>query len=166
MREGIALLAAALAVAGCARMPVKAYDGPTRPRSEVAVLQGGASGDQMSAHSVIEYPSIDGVRRADAPYVVSVLPGARRVGLRHTLSFGPAKRVQFCAFDIETAPGCLYTPSPPLPPPAALTGKGDDFQWSVELPVSIECGGGSAFVLRYAARCGSAPSVLEQKDPR
>jgi len=166
MRQGIALLAAALAVAGCGRTPVKAYDGATRPLSELAVLQGGASGDEMSARSVVEFPSIDGVQRAQAPYVASVLPGARRIGLKQTLDFGPIKRVQFCAFEIETAPGCLYTPLPPNPPPESLTGKGDEFQWSVELPVSIQCGGAAAFMLRYAAHCGTAASLLDERKPR
>ena len=166
MRQGIALLAAALAVAGCGRTPVKAYDGPARPLSDLAVLQGGATGDEMSARSVIEFPSIDGVQRANAPYVASVLPGARRVGLKQTLNLGSIKRVQFCAFEIETAPGCLYAPIPPSPPPESLTGKGDEFQWSVELPVSIQCGATAAFLLRYAARCGSAASLLDERKPR
>ena len=166
MREGVALLVAAFAIAGCGRMPVKAYDGPARSLDQLSVFRGGATGDEMSAHSVVEFGSIDGVRHAEGTYVASVLPGSHRVGVKQTLRFGAAKRVQFCTFDMETAAGCLYTPIPPSPPPDSLAGKGDDFRWSVELPVGIECGGGSAYMLRIAARCGSAGKLLDERPSR
>jgi len=158
--------AAALVAAGCSRMPVKAYDGPARPLGELSVLMGGASGDQMSVLSVVEFGVIDGVRRADGVYVASVLPGSHTVGVKQTLQFGAAKRMQYCAFDMQTAPGCLYTPIPPSPPPTTVSGRGDDFQWSIELPVGIECGGGNNYMLRVAARCGSAAGLLDERTPR
>jgi len=158
MRQGLAAaaVAAALAAGGCGRTPVKAYDGPARPEDQLSVLYGGASGDEMSARSVVEFPSIDGVQRSGTIYVASVLPGSHRIGLRQTLQFGPLKRLQFCTFEMQTAAGCQYTPIPPSPPPASLSGKGDDFRWSVELPVNIECSGGVTYLMRIAASCGSA----------
>ena len=167
MRKGMtAALAAALVAAGCSRMPVKAYDGPARPLGELSVLMGGASGDQMTAHSVVEFGSIDGVRRADGVYVASVLPGSHTVGVKQTLQFGAAKRIQYCSFEMQTAPGCLYTPIPPSLPPDALTGGGPKWEWSVELPVGIDCGGGSSYMLRVAARCGATEKLLDERVPR
>ena len=168
MRQGLAAaaLAAALAAGGCGRTPVKAYDGPARPLDELAVLLGGASGDEMSVRSIVEFPSIDGVQRPGTIYVASVLPGSRRVGLKQTLQFGSAKRMQFCSFPIEAAAGCQYTPIPPSPPPDSLAGKGDDFRWSVELPVNIECSGGVTYMMRIDARCGSVDAALGERPTR
>jgi hypothetical protein len=169
MREGIAarvMLAglAATLVAGCGRTPVKAYDGPSRPLDQLSVLQGGASGDEMSARSVVEFPEVDGVRRSGEVYVVSVLPGSHRVRLKQTLQFGSAKRVQYCTFQVQTAADCQYTPIPPSPPPDSVSGKGKDFRWSVDLPVNIQCGGRAAYLARVGARCGSADEPEERPD--
>ena len=168
MRQGLAAaaLAAALAAGGLRRTPVKAYDGPSRPLGELALLQGGASGDEMSVRSVVEFPSIDGVQRSGTIYVASVLPGSHRVGLKQTLQFGPLKRMQFCTFAMEAAAGCQYTPIPPSPPPGSLTGKGDDFRWSVELPVSIECSGGVVYLVRVDARCASVDKLFGEGPPK
>ena len=119
----------------------------------------------MSPLAVLEFASIDGVRRRDA-YVISVLPGPHTFGVKQTLSIGSAKRVQFCAFDMQAAPGCRYTPRPPSPPPEAIGGSKASWEWSVELPVGIECGGGSAFLQRANARCGSAEQLLDERNPR
>lgn len=167
MRQGLALLAAALAVCGCGRTPVKAYDGPSRPQSELAVMQGGGSGDEMSPLDVVEFGAVDGRPLNGTPYLVSVLPGPHTFGVKQTLRIGTAKRVQYCAFSLETAPGCRYTPAPPtLPPDALKAGGAGGWEWSVELPVGIACGGGSAFTLRTPARCGAAARLMEERNPR
>lgn len=168
MRQGLAAaaLAAALAAGGCGRVPVKAYDGPSRPYEQLSHLQGGASGDEMSARSTVEFPSIDGVRRPGTVYVASVLPGSRRIGLKQTLQFGPLTRLQFCTFALEAAAGCQYTPIPPSPPPSSVAGMGDDFRWSVELPVNIECGGGVMYMMRIDARCASVDKLFGERPPQ
>jgi hypothetical protein len=156
----------ALAAAGCGRTPVKAYDGPSRPLDQLSVLMGGATGDEMSARSVVEFLVIDGVRRAEGTYVASVLPGRHRIGLRQTLQFGSAKRFQFCALEIATAADCRYTPLPPSTPPSLVAGQGRDFQWNVDLSVNMECSGGVTHLLRIDARCGSADELLGERPPK
>jgi hypothetical protein len=165
MRQGLMLLLGVLAVAGCARALVKGYDGPDRPLPELAVLQGVDSYDDLSPSTEVTIGSVDGVRRAG--YRVSVLPGSHTVGVKQTRQFGRAKHVQFCSLDLDTAPGCLYTPIPPEPPPASLTtGGAGNWQWSPELPVKIQCAGGGLHMLRLPARCGAAEKLLDERTSR
>jgi hypothetical protein len=162
MRKRLAclvLLPALLAVAGCNVFPAKAYEGPSRRDADLAVLKGGAYGDELSAVSVVDLRSIDGVPQREGTYLASVLPGRRNIGLSETLRLGNIRRPQYCAFALDALAGCLHAPRPPTPP--SDIRRGVDWEWSVDMPVGIECADGAAYQVRVSARCGSSAKFLE-----
>lgn len=160
MRQGLAALSMLLAAAGCNILPSKAYDGPSRPSSEVSVLKGGANGDQLSLVSVVDFRTIDGVEQRDGSYLLTILPGRHAIGVTETRRLGAATRVQFCVFELDALAGCTYVPRPPSPPSDALTGVTPVWEWSVDMAVSAECVAGD-YQVRMPSRCGSSNKLLE-----
>jgi hypothetical protein len=146
--------------AGCNIVPSKAYEGPSRREADLAVLRGGASGEELSPVSLVDLRVIDGAKQRERMYLASVLPGRHMIGLRETLRIGVATRTQYCAFEIESLAGCRYTPRPPSPPSDALSGRSADWEWNVDMPVAAECLAGN-FQARLPARCGSSEKVFE-----
>jgi hypothetical protein len=162
MRQRLArlvLLPAAFALAGCNVTPTKAYEGPSRPLQDLAVLKGGAYGEELSPVSVVDVRTIDGASQREATYLVSILPGRRFIALTETLRLGNIRRPQYCAFELDAMAGCLYVPRPPSPP--FYAGSKSDWEWSVDMPLGIECLDGGAFQVRVPARCGSSAKLLE-----
>lgn len=164
MRQGIALLLAALAAAACNVVPHKAYEGPSRPSSEVVVLKGGASGEELSPVSLVDFRVIDGAHQRESSYLLSILPGRHAIALTETLRLGPATRTQFCVFGLDTLAGCTYVLRPPRPPTDALTGRTPTWEWSVDLPFAAECIAGGDYQGRVPARCGSSMPLLESSN--
>jgi hypothetical protein len=160
VRQGLAALLALLAAAGCNILPSKAYDGPSRPSSEVSVLRGGANGDQLSLVSVVDFRTIDGAAQSESSYLLTILPGRHAVGFTETRRLGAATRVQFCVFELDALAGCTYVPRPPSPPSDALTGVTPVWEWSVDMAVTAECQAGD-YQVRMPARCGSSVQLLE-----
>lgn len=162
MRKGLAA-ALLLALAGCNVTPHKAYEGPARRDSELSFIRGGSKTTQTdqeySPVSVVDLRVIDGAKQHRVEYLVSVLPGRHRVGLRETLRIGMRERTQYCLVELETAAGCAYTPTAPSPPADARVSR--EWDWNVDMVVSAECDNGAAFALRAPARCGSSDKVLE-----
>jgi hypothetical protein len=155
-----ALLAAALAVAGCNLAPTKGYEGPSRRLEDLSVLKGGAYGEELSPVSVVDLRTIDGASQHEATYLVSVLPGRRFIALTETLRLGNIRRPQYCAFELDAMAGCRYVPRPPSPP--FYAGSNSSWEWSVDMPLGIECLDGGAFQVRVPARCGSSAKLLER----
>jgi hypothetical protein len=160
MRKGLGLLLAVFAAAGCNVVPRKAYEGPSRPSSEIAVLKGGASGEELSRVSLVDFRAIDGARQPEASYLLAILPGRHAIALTDTLRLGPATRTQFCTFELHALAGCTYLPKPPSPPADALTGRTPTWEWSIDLPVIADCIAGD-YQVRVPARCGSSMKLLE-----
>jgi len=160
MRQGIALLLAAIVAAGCNVVPRKAYDGPSRPSGEVSVLKGGASGDELSRTSLVDFRAIDGARQPESSYLLAILPGRHAIALSETLRMGGATRTQFCTLQLDALAGCTYEPRPPSPPSDALTGVTPSWEWSVDMPVTAVCNAGD-YQARVPARCGSSVKLLE-----
>jgi hypothetical protein len=160
VRQGLAALGMLLAAAGCNVVPSKAYEGPSRPSSELSVLRGGASGDELSQVSEVDFRSVDGVAQGARSYLLTILPGRHSIGLTETRRLGPATRVQFCVFQLDALAGCTYVPRPPSPPSDALTGVTPVWEWSVDMAVSAECLAGD-YQARMPARCGSSNKLLE-----
>jgi hypothetical protein len=160
VRQGLAALWMLLAAAGCNILPSKAYDGASRPSSELSVLKGGASGDQLSLVSVVDFRSVDGVGQREGSYLLTILPGRHAIGLTETRRLGGATRVQFCVFELDALAGCTYVPRPPSPPSDALTGVTPVWEWSVDMAVTAECLAGD-YQARMPARCGSSNKPLE-----
>jgi hypothetical protein len=162
MRQRLAVLAAALAVAGCNVVAHKAYEGPSRPDRELSFLKGGAYGDEVSPMSVVDVRTIDGVRQRGSMYFASVLPGRHFVGLSEITRAGTYTRRQYCGLELDTLAGCTYALHPPSPPSDAIAGRVKEWEWSVDMPARIECADGAAFQIRTAARCGSSEKLLER----
>ena len=160
MRQGLAALVMLLTAAGCNVLPSKAYDGPSRPSSELSRLKGGASGDQLSLVSVVDFRSVDGVAHSESSYLLTILPGRHAIGLTETRRLGPASRIQYCVFELDALAGCTYVPRPPSPPTDALTGVTPVWEWSVDMSVTGECVSGD-YQSRMPARCGSSVKLLE-----
>ena len=157
MRKGLAV-ALLLGVAGCGVSPHKAYEGPKRRDAELSFLKAGASGQEYSPTSLIDFRVVNGMEQRPATYFVSVLPGRQVVGFKETLRIGTRERTQFCAVELETAAGCTYTPTAPsVPADARLAGE---WEWSVDMVVGAECERGGGFTLRQPARCGSSAKVF------
>jgi hypothetical protein len=167
MRQGLvfAALALALAVAGCNITPRKAYDGPSRPARDLSILKGGAYGDELSPVSVVDLRAIDGTAQRGGTYLASVLPGRHLVGVIETLRIATSERSQFCAFPLETVAACTYAPRPPSPPTDAIARRVADWEWSVDMPVNIQCADRAVFVVRVTARCGSSANILQRPGP-
>ena len=163
MRQGIALLLAALAAAACNVIPHKTYEGPSRPSSELSVLKGGASGEEPSLVSLIDFRAVDGARQPEASYLLAVLPGRHAIALTETLRLGAGTRTQFCTFELNSLAGCTYVLRPPRPPADALTGRTPTWEWSVDMPVAAECLAGD-YQGRVPARCGSSMPLLERSN--
>jgi len=158
MRQRLALALALLAVAGCNVVPHKAYQGPSRPEGQLSLLKGGAMGQELSPISTLDMRIIDGMPQRKDLYFASVLPGTHAIGVRETLRIGTRDRVQFCAFNLETAAGCTYTPSAPSVPSHAGQGP---WEWNVDMVVVVECSGAGGFQQRVVARCASSEKVFE-----
>jgi len=160
MRQGVGLLLAALAAAACNVIPHKAYEGPSLASSELSVLKGGASGDQLSQVSVVDFRAIDGKSYSESSYLLSVLPGRHAIALTETLRMGRGTRIQHCVFALDALAGCTYVPRPPQPPTDALTGATPVWEWNVDMPIGAECIAGN-YQVRVSARCGSSAKLLE-----
>jgi hypothetical protein len=160
MRQGVGLLLVIFATAGCNVVPRKAYEGPSRSSDEVSVLKGGASGDELSLVSVVDFRAIDGKSHPESSYLLSILPGRHAIVLTETLRMGRGTRIQHCVFELDTLAGCVYAPRPPSPPSDALTGVTPVWEWGVDLPVGAECIAGN-YQVRVSARCGSSTKLLE-----
>jgi hypothetical protein len=159
MRQRLALAAALLAAAGCSVFPHKAYQGPSRPERELSLLKGGAAGEEYSPTSTIDLRFIDGVPQRKDLYFASILPGTHSIGIRATLRIGSRERAQFCAFNLESAAGCTYSPTAPSVPSHAGQGA---WEWNVDMVVVVECAGAGGFQQRVVARCGSSDKVFER----
>jgi hypothetical protein len=160
MRKGLIVLLV-IFTTGCNVVARKAYDGPSRSSSELAVLKGGASGDELSRSSLVDFRAVDGVRQPQSSYLLSILPGRRAVALTETLRMGRGTRTQYCAIQIDALAGCTYVPRPPSPPSDALSGATPNWEWSVDMPVTAECPAGGDYSVRVPARCGSSDKILE-----
>jgi hypothetical protein len=164
-RIGASIAVLALAVAGCGVVPHKAYDGPSRPASQLSVLKAGAYGQELSPVSVVDLRTIDGAAQRGGMYLASVLPGRHAVGLSEELRAGTRTRTQFCIVELETTAGCVYAPRPPSPPTDVIIGRTTEWEWSVDMPVAIDCADGSGFQIRAPARCGASAKLLERPRP-
>ena len=71
----------------------------------------------------------------------------------------PRDRVQFCAFNLETAAGCTYTPSAPSVPSHAGLGP---WEWNIDLVIAVECIVDGGFHVRVPAYCASSDKVFER----
>jgi hypothetical protein len=162
MRQRLAFLAAVLSLAGCNITPHKAYEGPSRPAREVAVIKAGAYGDEESPMSVIDMRTIDGVPQRSGMYLASVLPGRHFIGVTETTRAGTYTRRQFCGFNLDTLAACTYAPRPPSPPSDVMVGRLKEWEWSIDMPVAFECRDGAAFQIRVPARCGSSEKLLQK----
>jgi hypothetical protein len=163
MRQGIGLLLVIFAAAGCNVVPSKAYEGSSRPSGEVSVLKGGASGDELSQVSVVDFRTIDGKSHPESSYLLSILPGRHAIALTETLRMGRGARIQHCVFALDTLAGCTYVPRPPRPPSDAMTGATPVWEWNVDMPVGAECIAGN-YQVRVSARCGSSAKLLESSN--
>jgi hypothetical protein len=159
MRQGLALL---VLVAGCNVVPHKAYEGPSRAGRELSILKAGAYGDEDSPMSLTDMRTIDGVQQRGGMYLASVLPGRHSVGVTETTRMGTYTRRQHCAIPLDTLAGCTYLLRPPSPPSDAIAGRLKEWEWSVDMPVRIECADGAEFQVRVTARCGASEKLLEK----
>jgi len=162
MRQGLAFIAAAFAVAGCNVVPHKAYDGPSRPDRELSFLRAGAYGDEESPMSLTDLRTIDGVEQRSGLYRASVLPGRHFIGVAETTRMGTYTRRQYCGFNLDTLPACTYSPRPPSPPSDAIANRLKEWEWSVDMTVGLECMDGAGYQIRITARCGSSPKLMEK----
>jgi hypothetical protein len=160
MRKGLVLLA--LALAGCNVVPHKAYEGPSRPGRELSILKAGAHGDEVGPMSTVDLRTIGGSAQRSGTYLASVLPGRHFVGLSEITRMGTYTRRQYCGLELDTLAGCTYALHPASPPSDAIAGRVKEWEWSVDLPVRIECADGAAFQTRTTARCGSSEKLLER----
>jgi hypothetical protein len=162
--RGVALLAI-VALGGCAAVePIKAYEGPTRPNAELAIVESAFERDWVTV-SDVEIAAVDGVSYAGPKYQARMLPGQHWVIVKHTSQLASAKQEQFCAFDLDTAPGCTYRPYPPgYPSPALLRGAGSEWQLNVAMQVTVRCSDLSADI-RVAADCAASRATLAQRRP-
>lgn len=157
MRQGL-ILCCLLALAGCNVTPTKAYEGRSRPAGELAVLKGGGAGEEYGYQSRVNLLAVDGVALRGGVYLASFLPGRRRIELSDTVRLFRGVVTQYCAFDLEAAAACVYSPKPPSPP----SDRGESWDWNVDMPVAVECNDGAAFQLRAPARCGSSLQAAQK----
>ena len=153
------------ALGGCAAVePIKAYEGPERPRAELAIVQSAFERDWVTVADV-QIAAVDGVAYPGPKYEARMLPGQHRVIVKGTSLAGSQKQEQFCAFDLDMAPGCTYRPYPPsYPSPAFLRGAESDWQLSVPMQVTVRCSDVSAD-LRVLADCAASRAALAQRRP-
>ena len=162
--KGAALLAV-FALGGCAAVePIKAYEGPERPRAELAIVESAFERDWVSVADV-QIAAVDGVGYPGPKYEARMLPGQHRVIVKGTSVIGSQKQEQFCAFDFEMARGCTYRPHPPsYPSPALLRGAESEWQLSVAMQVTVRCSDVSADI-RVPADCAASQAALAQRRP-
>jgi len=162
--KGVAVLAI-FALGGCAAVePIKAYEGPERPKAELAIVESAFERDWVTVADV-QIAAVDGVGYPGPKYQARMLPGQHRVIVKGTSLAGSQKQEQFCAFDLDIAPGCTYRPYPPsYPSPAFLRGAESDWQLSVAMQVSVRCSDVSAD-LRVLADCAASRAALAQRRP-
>jgi hypothetical protein len=153
------------ALGGCAIVePIKAYEGPERPKAELAIVEGAFDRD-FATVSDVQIAGIDGVNYAGPKYQARMLPGEHWVVVRETSMVGSKKQEQFCAFDLDTARGCTYRPYPPsYPSPALLRGAESEWQLSVAMQLTIRCSDVSADI-RVRADCAASRAALAQRRP-
>jgi hypothetical protein len=153
------------ALGGCASVePIKAYEGPARRDAELAIVEGAFERDLANV-SDVRIAGIDGVSYAGLKYQARMLPGQHTVVISDRSQLGSTKQEQFCAFDLEMAPGCIYRPYPPsYPSPAFLRGAESDWQLSVPMQVSVRCSDVSAEI-RVPADCAGSQAALAQRRP-
>ena len=161
MRGGVLL--AALALGGCAAVePIKAYEGPERPRAELAIVESAFERDWVTVADV-QIAAVDGVGYPGPKYEARMLPGQHRVIVKGTSVVGSQKQEQFCAFEFDMARGCAYRPYPPsYPSPALLRGAESDWQLSVAMQVSVRCSDVAADI-RVPADCAARAAALAQR---
>jgi hypothetical protein len=162
--KGVAVLVI-FALGGCAIVePIKAYEGPERPRAELAIVESAFDRDWVTV-SDVQIAAVDGVGYPGPKYQARMLPGQHRVIVKDTSLVGSQKQEQFCAFDFEMARGCTYRPHPPsYPSPAFLRGAESDWQLSVAMQVSVRCSDVSADI-RVLADCAASRAALAQRRP-
>jgi hypothetical protein len=160
MRQGL-ILGLLLPLAGCNVFPTKAYEGPGRPKGELAVLKGGGEGEEYGYRSLVQPLAVDGVRVREGAYLISFLPGRRRIEVRETLRLFKGVRTQYCAFDLDSVARCVYSPKPPSPP----SDRQEVWLWNVDMPVAVECSDGAAFSLRAPGICGSSLLQVQRGTP-
>ncbi len=156
---------AIFALGGCAAVePIKAYEGPERPKAELAIVESAFERDWVTVADV-QIAAVDGVGYPGPKYQARMLPGQHRVIVKGTSLAGSQKQEQFCAFDLDMAPGCTYRPYPPsYPSPAFLRGAESDWQLSVAMQVTVRCSDLSAD-LRVLADCAASRAALAQRRP-
>jgi hypothetical protein len=162
--RSVAVLAV-FALGGCASVePIKAYEGPARRDAELAIVESAFNRD-LSSVSDVQIAGVDGVNYAGLKYRAKMLPGQHTVVIRDRSQLASTKQEQFCAFDLEMAPGCTYRPHPPsYPSPALLQGAEAGWQLSVAMQVSVRCPDLSA-ELRVPADCAGSQAALAQRRP-
>jgi len=153
------------ALGGCAAVePIKAYEGPARRDAELAIVEGAFDRDLTNV-SDVRIAGIDGVSYAGLKYRARMLPGQHTVVINDRSQLASTKQEQFCAFDLEMAPGCTYRPHPPsYPSPALLQGAEAGWQLSVAMQVSVRCPDLSA-ELRVPVDCAGSQAALAQRRP-
>ena len=163
MRGGVLL--AILALGGCAAVePIKAYEGPERPRAELAIVESAFERDWVTVADV-QIAAVDGVGYPGPKYEARMLPGQHRVIVKGTSVLGSQKQEQFCAFEFDMARGCAYRPHPPsYPSPALLRGAEAEWQLSVAMQVSVRCSDIAADI-RVTADCAARAAALDQRRP-
>ncbi len=161
MRGGVLL--AILALGGCAAVePIKAYEGPARPKAELAIVESAFERDWVTVADV-QIAAVDGVSYPGPKYEARMLPGQHRVIVKGTSVIGSQKQEQFCAFEFDMARGCAYRPYPPgYPSPALLRGAESDWQLSVAMQVSVRCSDVAADI-RVPADCAARAAALAQR---
>ena len=162
--RGVALLAV-FALGGCASVePIKAYEGPARRDAELAIVEGAFDRDLANA-SDVRIAGIDGVNYAGLRYQARMLPGQHTVVIGDRSQLGSTTQEQFCALDLDMAPGCAYRPYPPsYPSPALVRGAQSEWQLSVAMQVTVRCSDLSADI-RVPADCAASQAALAQRRP-
>jgi len=162
--KGVALLAI-FALGGCAAVePIKAYEGPARPKAELAIVESAFERDWVSVADV-QIAAVDGVGYPGPKYEARMLPGQHRVIVKGTSVIGSQKQEQFCAFEFDMARGCAYRPYPPsYPSPALLRGAESEWRLSLAMQVSVRCSGVSVDI-RVPADCAARAAALAQRRP-
>jgi hypothetical protein len=152
-----------VALGGCAAVePIKAYQGPERPKAELAIVESAFERDWVIV-SDVQIAAVDGVGYAGPKYQARMLPGQHRVIVKHTSEVGSQKQQQFCAFEFDMARGCAYRPYPPsYPSPALLRGAESEWRLSVAMQVTVSCSDLSADI-RVPADCAASPAALAQR---
>jgi hypothetical protein len=131
---------------------------------ELAIVESAFDRDWVTV-SDVQIAAVDAVGYPGPKYQARMLPGQHTVVIKDRSQLGSAKQEQFCAFDLEMAPGCTYRPYPPsYPSPAFLRGAESEWQLSVALQVMVRCSDVSADI-RVPADCAASRAALAQRRP-